>query len=355
VSIFLSPLAFGSGLIQLMILYTSGPKSATGSRAEHYIDVVIPAIFCLLSFEGIVIVSSICIFGLDLSLAFNLLVEYERKWNCRKTNSRHLLHKTKSDEIFGAFLCLEIVFAFCIFLEIVTLFVAISGIHPIELIAMRFDSLRIPPYLVKFVIFTCIWIQLTEILRLALLITLIMMTVLKTVSSCLDGIKEYWKSQSLCFILSGNRKLLQSYKELSLACDVFIHGVFTMVSVIIFVVLGVVTAFNFLFIRLSSSLPLWFLPLVPITSFVCAYIAYFGLTELADLHTDSENLIRIWRNSSNILVSRKYMYKSSLALRPLRFSIGFVWSNFRIIDRSMIAGYFSKLVDYTIVALLAIP
>jgi hypothetical protein len=76
---------------------------------------------------------------------------------------------------------------------------------------------------------------------------------------------------------------------------------------------------------------------------------------VADLHMDSENVIRIWRKSSNILVSWKYMYKSSLALSLITFYIGFVWSNFRIVDRFMIAGYFSKLVDYTIVVLLAIP
>jgi hypothetical protein len=76
---------------------------------------------------------------------------------------------------------------------------------------------------------------------------------------------------------------------------------------------------------------------------------------MADSHDNSKKLIKLWRNSSRLLVSRRFMYKTSLVLRPLQFCIGFMGNTLRVIDRVVIAMYFYKIVDYTVVSLLTIP
>jgi hypothetical protein len=76
---------------------------------------------------------------------------------------------------------------------------------------------------------------------------------------------------------------------------------------------------------------------------------------MADFNDNSKKLIKLWRNSSRLLISRRFMYKTSLALRPLQFYIGFMGNTLRVIDRVVIAGYFYKILDVTVVVLLAIP
>jgi hypothetical protein len=359
---FVALLTSGCSLVQLIILYSrnsGGLQLQVGSTPPsscilRYIEFLIPTGMLLCSFDLIVMGSSVYFCGKDVVVSFNFLIDFEIKM---KTLTSKQACPNLKEKLLGFVLCWMCLSSFLFLLEVWTLCIVIFGLHPLEqIIVNHFEHFYTSSYfLVKGVIFIGFWVVFSEFIRLVIIFQLIMLIAPIMVNEYLVVMHRNWKSRSIYLAVSGDNTFLQLYRELGLAVKFLAPGTLSTGSVNILVAMCATIGINFIFIRLNADLSLWITMFLPITSFTCGFCNYVCMARMADLNVTSKRLILLWKCSSRILVSRKYVYKCSVACRPITHEVQFIGNKFRTVDRPFIVGYFVKIMDYTIAALLAIP
>jgi hypothetical protein len=363
------PFGLGSSVMKLTLLvfsadsyYTSNKHSSDSkliSVDQIYLLIGVPLTCFLCFISGIIIAFSTLHHGSELAYSFNTLLRYEKKYSFfRLYNNMELdirTNKRPRRVIVGTCLSLIIIWGFAIMPALISFWlIQYDDVAPHGEVFKVFLADSSNHYF-KCLVFTFLFIGFTEYYRLLLLIECFFLVGPPTINSFVRGMQQFWVGNYGYLILYGNSRFVKLYNELELITKILSAGTCTGGSVSLFVGMIVTVMCNFTTIRLKSVIPLWILVFVPMGSFIIVSGLYIRMSCMADLHDNSKKLIKLWRNSSRLLVSRRFMYKTSLALRPLQFCIGFMGNTLRLIDRIVIAGYFYKIMDYTIVSLLAIP
>jgi hypothetical protein len=364
------PFGLGSSVMKLACLvfsadsYTSNRHSSDSkliSVDQIYLLIGVP-LACFLSFiSGIIIALDILYHGSEVAYSFKTLLRYEKKYSFFSLyNNMELDRRTNNKRprrvIVGTCLSLIIIWGLAIMPALISFWlIQYDDVAPHGEIFKLLIADKVSNYFLKSLVFTFLFIGFTEYFRLLLLKEFFLMAGPPIVNSIVRGMHQFWVGNYGYLILYGNCRFVKLYKELELITKILSAGTCTGGSVSLFVGMIVTVMCNFTTIRLKSVIPLWMLVFVPMGSFIIVSGLYMRMSCMADLHDNSKKLIKLWRNSSRLLVSRRFMHKTSLALRPLQFCIGFMGNTLRVIDRIVIAGYFYKIMDYTVVSLLAIP
>jgi hypothetical protein len=303
--------------------------------------------------DGFGYVFSILYCGSDLASSFNALSESEK--NCGLPLLENRDQKLRKEQILMASVSLVNIWLLSIIPATISIWLIYFDISPNEEI-FRFLLMKLNinnPYLWNFLSFIYLFIGLTEFVRLITLIAFFFLIVPLIMNSVMNTIHQ--QASRVSMVSKYNINFLKFYNEQRLIFNVMSTGIFTGGSIGFFVAMMTLIMLNFAIIRLNSALPKWILVCALLSSLILTITVYIVMSSFADLELNSTELIRICRNSSRMLVSKRYMHKTSLALRPVGFFVGIMGYNFRVVDRNMVKGYNVKIMDYTIVALLAIP
>jgi hypothetical protein len=363
------PFGLGSSVMKLAFLvfsadsYTSNKHSSDSkliSVDQIYLLIGVPLTCFLCFISGIIIAFSTLHHGSELAYSFNTLLRYEKKYSFfRLYNNMELDIRTNNRPrrvIVGTCLSLIIIWGFAIMPALISFWlIQYDDVAPHGEIFKVLIADSSNHYYFKCLVFTFLFIGFTEYLRLLLLMECFFLVGPPTINSIVRGMYTFWVGNYGYLILYGNNRFVKLYNELGLITKILSAGTCTGGSVSQFVGMIVIVMLNFSTIRLKTIVPLWILVFAPMGSFIVVSELYMRMSCMADSHDNSKKLIKLWRNSSRLLVSRRFMHKTSLALRPLEFYIGFMGNTLRVIDRLVIAGYFYKILDYTVVSLLAIP
>jgi hypothetical protein len=353
----LGPLGLGSGLIKLCLLKYS-PPTLDSPSSKLYMEFGVSLSTALFSLHGFGFAISILYCGSDLASSFNALIESER--NCGLPFLENWDKVLRKQGILMASLSLVNVWWLWILPVTVSGWLVYSDLSPnAEIFKFLLKRLNMNnPYLCKFLSFIYLWIGLTEFLRLMTILGLFCLIVPLTMNSVLRRIQ-----QQACFTVSvvgwttnSTRHCLKLYNEQKLILYVMSTGISTTLSIGLIVGMILIVQLNFATIRLHPALPNWILICALFDSLMLTILEYIIMASFGELVVNSTELIRMCRNSSKVLLgSKRCVHKTCLALRPLGYSVGMVGYNFKVIDRSMSKGYNVKIMDYTIVILLATP
>jgi hypothetical protein len=213
------------------------------------------------------------------------------------------------------------------------------------------------------------WVGLCEVLRMTMLYSLIGLVLPIMLNDCMIFLKkECYNNNAGAFgnrIVMMNcirssiktRRYMRIYKELQIVMQNMAQAQ-ALASTGILSAVFIVTVFgNFIVVRLSDLLPVYFSVNTVIGLCSSAFSVNLSMKVCMVFHENSIEVIKGWRDNRSWVGTRNRLaYKRSLALRPLRWFIGTGMQshNLGVIDRGLKKKYFMAITDKTITALLAV-
>jgi hypothetical protein len=367
------PFILGSILYFLRAIQ-KGRSSSSGENIDllrFYMEVLIVSLVIVTSILALAVMIVYFQYGRNLLISFNFIKEFHEKL--------HFGTGTPENERKGFSIALIIVVFYTL------------GIAP-QVFIPQFTYMNLDPcylflrstglvgildpesygedYYWLFILSKCfrgfiLWLGAIETLRMTMLYCIIGLVVPIMFNDCVITIEnQYTKGglfSSIFHGVSSSKTItyIRMYTELQIARQNMAQAQALGSTSILFVTFIIMLIGNFTLVRTLDVLPAYFLLNIMSGVMTSGFSVYFCMQVSMVFHENSINLIKRWRDTiSQMGTSRKkFVYKRSLALRPLKWYIGTgVYShNLCVMDRNFKKGYFMQIIDRTVSALLAIP
>jgi hypothetical protein len=376
------PFIFGSILFFMRNIHER--RSSTGNLdvLTFYLEVIVVLGVLVMSCLGCAMVIVYFLYGKQLLLSFNYIKElHEKLLLPRRSTNRSPPPEKERNKGLAVALIIAVIHTLGITPHAVVLQFTYMNLDPWYVLLKatgQGDILDPKSYgttfywiylLVKLFRGYVFWVGLCEVLRMTMLYSLIGLVLPIMLNDCIIFIqKECYNNNAGAFdnrIVMMNcirssiktRRCMKIYKELQIVMQSMAQAQ-ALASTGILSAVFIVTVFgNFIVVRLSDLLPVYFSVNTVIGLCSSAFSVNLSMKVCMVFNENSIEVIKGWRDSRSWVGTRnKLVYKRSLALRPLRWFIGTGMQshNLGVIDRGLKKKYFMAIMDKTITALLAV-